>query len=115
MHTLPDDVSLEKEQSYFTMEYSAKFHDKWDLKNSNSVKNNSKNFYFYLRFITFFKSSKESDITDKDRIFITYEILSRTSFDANSSLTGIENLLQKKVFSHAFPLHDVNIYFKYLV
>lgn len=55
-------------------------------------------------------------INNKDRITLTYEILSRISyldaiesnnFSLEKKFNGIEELLEKKYLKKAFPMHNV--------
>jgi hypothetical protein len=90
-----------KPREYFTAPYSSKLHS---------------------RFKKFFDENNiGKTFLPKDRILLTYEILSRTSYiikndplknflNHNShieNLFGIERLLTINVFKEAFPLHEV--------
>ncbi|CAF0845476.1 unnamed protein product [Brachionus calyciflorus] len=88
--TLPSDVALENENNFFTMSYTSKYHEK---------------------FLPYLKTNEQINFSEKDRINLTYEILSRTSAESgkkfdNKQSVGIECLLKKGVFIDAFPLHD---------
>ena len=89
------------QRNFFTAPYSSNFHTKFE--------------------IFFDPDDIEKTFLPKDRIALTYEILSRTSYSelsnnpfenfeiSTDSLKGIERLLNDGSFEDGFPLHDVRI------
>ena len=80
---------------------------------------------YYKRFERFFnKTNNEKTFSPKDRILLTYSLLSRTPYsnmiqeddenrftlcyDDLSQRIGIDRAISEDIFVSAFPLHDVN-------
>ncbi|KAI6658038.1 Anoctamin-7-like [Oopsacas minuta] len=56
--------------------------------------------------------NKDTFFTDAQRSLIIYNLLMDTPYKKNDPKTGIDRLLDKGVYSAAFPLHDGNYYVK---
>lgn len=61
------------------------------------------------------------EISEKDRITLTYEILSRINYknelnlenlSLETNFNAIEELLEKNYLKNAFPIHNVRIFYK---
>jgi hypothetical protein len=96
----PAEIRQDRKRKFFTAAYSSSMRNKFEK---------------------FFDKDENKTIPAKDRILLTYEILSRTSYsklltessifsgNENDNLVGIERLIAWKIFLDAYPLHEVFI------